>query len=93
MKINVYAIRNDFFGENITVAGLLTARDIIDQLKGKELGEELLLPAVTLRAEGDLFLDGLSPDDVSRELDVSIRFVKNDGCELFDAFMGEDTAL
>ena len=82
LKINVYAIRNDFFGENITVAGLLTAGDIIAQLKDRELGEKLLLPAVTLRAEGDLFLDGLSPEDVSRELSVPIEFVKNDGAEL-----------
>ena len=57
------------------------------QLKGKELGETLFLPAVTLRAEGDLFLDGLSPDDVSRELSVPLCFVKNDGGELLDALM------
>ena len=88
LRINVYAIRNDFFGENITVAGLLTAQDIIAQLKGKELGETLLLPAVTLRAEGDLFLDGLSPEDVSRELSVPVCFIKNDGGELMDAFNG-----
>ena len=88
LRVNVYPIRNDFFGENITVAGLLTAQDIIAQLKDKELGEELLLPAVTLRAEGDLFLDGLSPEDVSRELSVPVRFVKNDGGELLDALMG-----
>lgn len=90
LKVNVYAIRNDFFGENITVAGLLTAQDIIAQLKDKELGETLLLPAVTLRAEGDLFLDGLSPDDVSRELSVPLCFVKNDGNDLWDALRGKD---
>ena len=89
LRINVYPIRNDFFGENITVAGLLTAQDIIAQLKDKELGEKLLLPAVTLRAEGDLFLDGLSPDDVSRALSVPIEFIKNDGYELYDALRGE----
>ncbi len=88
LKINVYAIRNDFFGENITVAGLLTAQDIVAQLKGKELGETLFLPAVTLRAEGDLFLDGLSPEDVSRELSVPLCFVKNDGNELLEVLLG-----
>lgn len=88
IKVNVYPIRNDFFGENITVAGLLTAGDIIAQLKGRELGEQLLLPAVTLRAEGDLFLDGLSPEDVSRELSVPVCFVKNDGNELYSALLG-----
>ena len=90
LRVNVYSIRNDFFGHNITVAGLLTAQDIIAQLKGKELGEKLYLPAVTLRAEGDLFLDGLSPEDVSRELSVPVSFVKNDGGELLDTLMGID---
>ena len=88
LRVNVYAIRNDFFGENITVAGLLTAGDIIAQLKGRELGEELLLPAVVLRADGDLFLDGLTPDEVSEALSVPLRFIKNDGGELLDAFSG-----
>ena len=88
LKVNVYAIRNDFFGENITVAGLLTAGDIIAQLKDCELGEELLLPSVVLRADGDLFLDGLTPDEVSDALSVPVRFIKNDGGELLDAFNG-----
>lgn len=90
LRVNVYPIRNDFFGENITVAGLLTAQDIVAQLKDKELGEKLYLPAVTLRAEGDLFLDGLSPEDVSRELSVPVSFVKNDGGELLDTLLGID---
>ena len=70
LTVSVYAIRNDFFGPEITVAGLLTAQDIIGQLKDKELGEELLFPAVCLRAEGDVFLDDLSPKDISDALGV-----------------------
>ena len=88
LKVNVYAIRNDFFGENITVAGLLTGKDIIAQLSDKTLGDLLLLPAVTLRAEGDLFLDGVTPAELSERLKVPVEFVKNDGAEFFDTVTG-----
>lgn len=89
LKINVYAIRNDWFGENITVAGLLTGRDIAAQLKDKPLGQLLLLPKVTLRAEGDLFLDGMTPDELSNALGgIKIEFNENDGASFFDAVIG-----
>ena len=84
----VYAVRNDFFGESITVAGLLTGQDLIAQLKGKPLGEKLLIPAVMLRREGDLFLDDLSPADAEKELGVPVTPVPNDGGELLDALLG-----
>ncbi|MBR2460927.1 MAG: DUF512 domain-containing protein, partial [Clostridia bacterium] len=54
----------------------------------RELGEKLFLPAVTLRAEGDLFLDGLTPDELSDALKVPIEFIKNDGAEFFEAITG-----
>ncbi len=89
LKINVFRIRNDFFGESITVAGLLTGKDIAAQLKDKarkgELGEKLILPKVTLRAEGDLFLDGMTPEELSKELGVKIEFDDCDGQSFFDA--------
>ena len=69
LEVNVYAIRNDFFGHEITVAGLLTGTDIIAQLKGKELGDELLIPSACLRAEGDVLLDDISPEDISNALE------------------------
>ena len=68
LEVNVYAIRNDFFGHEITVAGLLMGKDIIAQLKDKDLGDELLIPAACLRAEGDVLLDDLSPLDISNAL-------------------------
>ncbi|MBE6549178.1 MAG: DUF512 domain-containing protein [Ruminococcaceae bacterium] len=68
LEVNVYAIRNDFFGHEITVAGLLTGKDIIAQLNGKELGDELLIPSACLRAEGDVLLDDISPEDISNAL-------------------------
>ena len=72
LKIHVYKIKNDFFGETITVAGLLTATDISAQLKGKELGEALLIPTTALRADGEVFLDDVTPSELSRTLSVNV---------------------
>ena len=67
----VYPIRNDFFGETITVAGLVTGGDLIAQLRGKPLGERLLIPQNMLRHGERVFLDDVSLDDVERELGVA----------------------
>lgn len=88
LKCNVYRIRNDFFGETITVTGLITAQDLIAQLKGKELGEELLLSSAMLRRDSNIFLDDLTVEDVERELGVKIKVTNSDGYELLDAIMG-----
>ena len=76
---NVYGIRNDFFGEQITVAGLVTAQDIIAQLKNKELGEVILLPEVMLRSGEDVFLDDLTVSDVEKALQTRVGIVKSKG--------------
>lgn len=81
----VYAIKNNFFGENITVSGLVTGQDMIAQLKGKELGDRLLFPATMLRREADLFLDDLTPTELSEALGVSVLPVENDGYALVEA--------
>ncbi len=87
--IRLYAIRNDFFGENITVSGLLTGQDIRDQLKGRELGERLLLPQNVLRSGESVFLDDLTVADLEETLQVPIYIVKSSGYdfadEIFDA--------
>ena len=88
LKCNVYRIRNDFFGETITVTGLITAQDLIAQLKGKELGDELLISSSMLRRDSDVFLDDLTVADVEREINVSIKSTNSDGYELLDAIMG-----
>ena len=88
LKITVHKIINHFFGESITVAGLLTGKDLSDQLSGKITGDVLLLPSVTLRAEGDLFLCGMTPSELSETLGVPITFVQNDGAALMDAILG-----
>ena len=72
VQINVFPIKNNFFGEQITVSGLLTGKDIIEQLTGKMLGDELLIPAACLRAEGDVLLDDISPEHISEVLGVTV---------------------
>ncbi|MBR4880555.1 MAG: DUF512 domain-containing protein [Clostridia bacterium] len=88
-KINVYKIENKFFGENITVAGLVVGCDLLEQLKDKDLGEKLFIPSVMLRYENDLFLDGIGIDDLSRKLGVEIETVNNSGFEFVEALLKE----
>ena len=88
LKINVFKIKNNFFGESITVSGLLTGKDLSEQLKAHaesgSLGQTLYLSRNMLRAEGDLFLDGMTPDELSGKLGgVKIEFLQNDGAEFF----------
>jgi len=92
IKGTVYPIVNHFFGETITVAGLVTGGDLIDQLRGKDVGERLLIPANMLRAGERVFLDDVSLDDVERELGVPVIPVAQDGYELLDAICGIATA-
>ena len=90
LEIDVIPIKNDFFGHSVTVAGLLTATDIAAQLTGLELGDELLFPAVALRASDEaVFLDDKTPEWLSERLGgVAVRAVPNDGWELLDAILG-----
>ena len=85
----VYGIVNDFFGHDIDVSGLITGQDLIAQLKGKPLGDRLLLPACMFRNEGDILLDDTSIEDLERELGVPVQQVSNDGFALLDAILGE----
>ena len=88
LKCDVYRIRNDFFGDTITVTGLITAQDLIAQLSGKDLGDNLLLSQAMVRRDSDVFLDDLTIDDVEKALNVEIRTTPSDGYELLDAIMG-----
>ncbi len=89
LTCRVIPIVNHFFGENITVAGLITGKDMISQLKGKQLGEVLLIPAVMLRHNTNILLDDITLDDISRELQITIKTVMNDGEQLLNAVLGE----
>ena len=88
LNINVYKIINNFFGESITVAGLLTGKDISEQLKGKTLGDVLLFPENALRAGGDLFLDDMSPEQLSDNLGVPVMSGHNDGAQFIRDVLG-----
>lgn len=90
LECSVTAVKNNFFGGKITVAGLVTATDIADQLGGKELGEELLIPSVMLRDGGDMFLDSVTLGELSERLGVKITPVDNDGYALVDAILGKN---
>ena len=95
LKINVLRIRNDFFGESVTVSGLLTGGDIAAQVcearnSGTDLGEMLLFPRNALRADGDLFLDGISPDELSRKIGIPVATTACDGGEFVSALLYEN---
>ena len=79
LKINVERIKNNFFGGEVTVTGLLTGKDIAEQLSGKDLGRTLYLSRNVLRSEGDLFLCGMTPEELSNKLSTDLVFTENDG--------------
>ncbi len=79
--INVYPITNYFFGEMITVTGLLTGQDIITQCKGKELGDRAILPENVLRSGEEVLLDDTTLTDLKRALQVPVDIVKSSGCD------------
>lgn len=88
LECDVYAIKNDFFGNKITVSGLVTATDIIKQLDGKTLGDELLIPSSMLRSEGDMFLDSITLEELEKTLNIKITPVDNDGYSLVENILG-----
>ena len=89
LTVNVYPIKNEFFGEQITVSGLITGGDILNQLEGKKLGDELLIPSSMLRHENDLFLDDMHIDTLGERLGVKVTAVNNDGYELVYNILGK----
>lgn len=89
LQIRVYEIINEFFGEMITVSGLLTGGDIIRQLKGKELGERLLLPENVLRSGERVLLDDVTIDEMEKTLQVKIDIVKSSGYDFVEAVLEE----
>ena len=85
ITINTRAIKNNFFGGGVNVSGLVTGGDLIDQLRGDDLGDRLIITSSMLRFENDLFLDDVSTDDVERELGVTLVPVNNNGNDLVEA--------
>ena len=91
VKILVYEIENKFFGEKITVSGLLTGQDLREQLTGQELGEKLLLPCNLMRSGEEVFLDDMKREDLEKSLQVPVHIVKSDGQCLYKELLKPET--
>ncbi len=87
LDLQVVAIRNDFFGERITVSGLLTGQDLIAQLKDLSLGEKLLLPQNILRSGENYFLDDITVPELEETLQVKVDIVKSSGQDFVDSIL------
>ena len=85
-----YQIRNEFFGEQITVSGLLTGQDLVRQLKDQDLGEMLLLPCNLLRSGENVFLDDMTVENLERELKTPVKIVGEDGADLVAAVLDRE---
>ncbi|WP_342039301.1 DUF512 domain-containing protein [Caldanaerovirga acetigignens] len=96
LEFEICPIRNDFFGESVTVAGLVTGRDLVAQLKKRLVDEahlyNLLVPEVMLK-DGKVFLDGLSVQDVEQKLHVKVAVVKIDGRDFLEKILGKDLGV
>lgn len=88
VTVDVAPIRNDFFGEKITVSGLITGQDLVRQLQGKDLGENLLIPVNMLRSNEQVFLDDMTVSQIEETLQTKIVIVESDGRSLVDAITG-----
>lgn len=87
IQIMVYTIENNFFGNDITVAGLLTGGDLITQLQSQPLGEYLLFPDVLLRNGETVLLDDVTVQEIESTLQTSIRIVQSDGKSFIDSII------
>ena len=87
VEVQVIPVINRFFGEMITVSGLLTGQDIISQLKGRDLGDRLLLPCNLLRSGEKVFLDDITLEEVENTLQIKINIVESSGQDLLSCLM------
>lgn len=88
-EVPVVKIENDFFGHTVTVSGLVTGKDLTNQLKDKYKFDELLISSSMLRSEGDMFLDSMTAEDAEKILSCRIVPVNADGYELLEKMKGE----
>lgn len=87
VEINVYKIINNFFGETITVSGLITATDIMDQLNGIDLGETLYIPRSMLKADEDIFLDNITLEELNNKMGIEVIPCLNEGKDFVDKIL------
>ena len=90
VRLRVYAVKNDFFGGGVNVAGLVTGGDLIRRLQGEEAAEEVLIPSSMLRDGDDVFLDDVTVGQVEQALGMRVTPVNNDGYELIEKALGEE---
>ena len=88
LEVEIFDIRNDFFGEKITVSGLITGQDLIRQLKDKNLGDEVLIPVNMLRSGEEVFLDDITRADAEKALQTKVTIVKSSGYDFVNAVLG-----
>lgn len=86
--IKVWPIKNEFFGEKITVSGLITGQDLVKQLKGQDMGERLLLPCNMFRSQEEVFLDDMTLSELKDTLQVEADIVKSSGQDFINAVLG-----
>lgn len=84
LKINVYQMENDFFGSLITVTGLITGKDMINQLKDKELGDYLFISRNMLKDDEDIFLDDVTLEEVEKALNIKAVVTEYDGSDFIE---------
>ena len=89
VKTHLYKIQNEFFGEKITLSGLITGKDLMNQLQGKELGTNLLLPCNMLRDGEEVFLDDITLIEIKETLQVEVDIVKSSGQDFIESIIGE----
>ena len=87
LKFEIYPIINRYFGETVTVAGLITAGDIIEQLKGVKLPEEVIIPSCMLKEFDTVFLDGITLDELRQKLNTKVLVSAVDGECLIDTII------
>lgn len=90
VNVHVYKIINEYFGHSITVTGLLTGQDICAQLSGKELGDNLLLPTNTLKADENIFLDDMTLEELEKNLQINTIIVKSSGMDFVKTIINEN---
>lgn len=90
VRVRIYPVKNAFFGERITVAGLLTGRDLIAQLKGQALGERLLLTSHMLKSKEQVFLDDVTVEEVENALQIKISIVESSGNDLVSTIINAE---
>ena len=87
LKINVYAIENTFFGPLITVTGLLTGNDLVNQLKDRELGEKLILSSSMLKDDEDIFLDDMKLSELEKKLKIKTTIASWEGSDFINKIL------